>query len=268
MEAYGLVNCSFYPKEINFFICEFFTIFGHQNPGSGLDPDRYQPKMLDPDPYQMNTDPKHWLAGRQCKHFHLIFKGTYSRDLISHTQTDRLTYSENRARVGKLADGLSARRRRPGHRRYGEHRRHHILRRRHAWTAAPGVRHPARTFLASAASRGSRSAGKCVTWGRQSSGPLVCASTGAPTSYQPVVYLISSYLLPSFPPLAVSPSGGGGRPADLEGREREQTCGDGLSLSCAGYFWKLRNIFHIPLLFPGQIFHHYFSLLDGRGTCS
>ena len=41
-------------------------IFGHKNPGSALDQDSFwiriridiQPKMLDPDPYQMNTDPK------------------------------------------------------------------------------------------------------------------------------------------------------------------------------------------------------------------
>jgi hypothetical protein len=41
-------------------------IFGHKNPGSALDQDPFwiriridiQPKMLDPDPYQMNTDPK------------------------------------------------------------------------------------------------------------------------------------------------------------------------------------------------------------------
>jgi hypothetical protein len=43
-----------------FFSCKFFPIFGHKNPGSGSDPDwiGIQPKMLDPDPYQMNTDPK------------------------------------------------------------------------------------------------------------------------------------------------------------------------------------------------------------------
>jgi hypothetical protein len=37
-----------------------FPIFGDKNPGSGLDPDpdRYSPTMLDPDPYQMNMDPK------------------------------------------------------------------------------------------------------------------------------------------------------------------------------------------------------------------
>ncbi len=42
----------------------FVTFFFLQNPGSGSgldpDPDRYpiQPKMLDPDLYQMSTDPK------------------------------------------------------------------------------------------------------------------------------------------------------------------------------------------------------------------
>ncbi len=45
-----------------FFSSKFCSIFGHQIPGSGLDPDRIQPRMLDPDPYQiMNTDAKHWL---------------------------------------------------------------------------------------------------------------------------------------------------------------------------------------------------------------
>ncbi len=40
-------------------------MFGHKDPGSGLDPDPdriwirgIQPKMLAPDPYQTNTDPK------------------------------------------------------------------------------------------------------------------------------------------------------------------------------------------------------------------
>jgi hypothetical protein len=43
------------------------TVFGDQYSGSGFDkdpdPDWYdiQPKMLDPDTYQMNTDPKHCL---------------------------------------------------------------------------------------------------------------------------------------------------------------------------------------------------------------
>jgi hypothetical protein len=40
----------------------FFSILGHQNPRSGLDPDWYsiQPKMLDPDPDQMSADPQPW----------------------------------------------------------------------------------------------------------------------------------------------------------------------------------------------------------------
>jgi len=40
-----------------------FFIFDHQNPGTGLDPDRYriQPKMPDLDPYQMKMDPQPWL---------------------------------------------------------------------------------------------------------------------------------------------------------------------------------------------------------------
>jgi hypothetical protein len=43
------------------FCCKFFPVFAHRNPGSGLDPDpdRYQPKMLDPDPNSMNPDPKY-----------------------------------------------------------------------------------------------------------------------------------------------------------------------------------------------------------------
>ncbi len=36
-----------------------FSRLGHQNPGSRSEP--IQPKMLDPDPYQINTDPKHCL---------------------------------------------------------------------------------------------------------------------------------------------------------------------------------------------------------------
>jgi hypothetical protein len=41
----------------------FFAIFGHQNPGSGLVRIRIgiQPKMLDPDPYQVNTDQQPWF---------------------------------------------------------------------------------------------------------------------------------------------------------------------------------------------------------------
>jgi hypothetical protein len=44
----------------------FFSIFGHQNPGLGLDPERIrlgiQPKMLDPDPESMNPDQKKLLS--------------------------------------------------------------------------------------------------------------------------------------------------------------------------------------------------------------
>ncbi len=37
------------------------SIFGHQNPGSGMDPDPDPLEMLVPDPYSdsMNPDPKH-----------------------------------------------------------------------------------------------------------------------------------------------------------------------------------------------------------------
>ncbi len=42
-------------KLINFFSCKFLLIFGHQNPWIRIG---IQPKMLDPDPYQMNTDPQ------------------------------------------------------------------------------------------------------------------------------------------------------------------------------------------------------------------
>jgi hypothetical protein len=43
-------------KNIQFFFsCKFFSsIFGHQIPGFGLDPD------TNPDPDSMNPDPKHW----------------------------------------------------------------------------------------------------------------------------------------------------------------------------------------------------------------
>ncbi len=45
-----------------------FLKFGHQNPGSGWDPDpdRYQPQVLELDPYQMNTDPKPWSLFFDC----------------------------------------------------------------------------------------------------------------------------------------------------------------------------------------------------------
>jgi hypothetical protein len=64
----------FIKKIFNYFLsCKFLSIFGHQNPGSALDPfpDRIQirigiqTKMLDLDPEQMNTDPKHWLKGKK-----------------------------------------------------------------------------------------------------------------------------------------------------------------------------------------------------------
>jgi hypothetical protein len=35
------------------FSCSFFAVFGHNNPGS----------RLDPDPESMNPDPKHWIIG-------------------------------------------------------------------------------------------------------------------------------------------------------------------------------------------------------------
>ncbi len=45
------------PSVYNFFFsCRYFEIFGIQNPWIGI-----QPKMLDPDPYQMNADPQPWL---------------------------------------------------------------------------------------------------------------------------------------------------------------------------------------------------------------
>jgi hypothetical protein len=47
-------------KKFNFFFSyKFFSIFGHQTPWIRID---IQPKMLDPDPYQMNTDPQPWLC--------------------------------------------------------------------------------------------------------------------------------------------------------------------------------------------------------------
>ncbi len=65
----GIGKLFFHPKK--FFFCfssTFFSTFGHKNPGSRMDPYPdpdwirigIQPEMLDPDPYQMNTDPKHW----------------------------------------------------------------------------------------------------------------------------------------------------------------------------------------------------------------
>jgi hypothetical protein len=41
----------------------FFLNFGHQNPGSGLDPGPDSIEMLDPDPDSMDLDPQHCIAG-------------------------------------------------------------------------------------------------------------------------------------------------------------------------------------------------------------
>jgi hypothetical protein len=59
-----------WPSEYNFFSAvNFLKFLVFKTPGSGLDPDTYwiltrigiQPKMLDPDPYQMNAYPQPWL---------------------------------------------------------------------------------------------------------------------------------------------------------------------------------------------------------------
>jgi hypothetical protein len=60
----GLVisKLQFFIKKYQFFFSyKSLSIFGHQNPGSGLESDQYSAyKMLDPDPDSMNADPKHW----------------------------------------------------------------------------------------------------------------------------------------------------------------------------------------------------------------
>ncbi len=67
----------FDPKKY-FFSSKFFF---HQNPGSGSglepDPDRYpiQPKMLDPDLYQMSMDPKHCFFAKR-RHILASIKGS------------------------------------------------------------------------------------------------------------------------------------------------------------------------------------------------
>ena len=55
----------FDPKNFFFSAVNFAQFLVIKTPGSGLDPDPdpdwrigIQPKMLDPDPYQMNTDPQ------------------------------------------------------------------------------------------------------------------------------------------------------------------------------------------------------------------
>ncbi len=56
MEAYGQVNCSFwYKKNLNFSSCNFVYNFGHYTDWIRIG---IQPKMLDPDPDQMNLDPQ------------------------------------------------------------------------------------------------------------------------------------------------------------------------------------------------------------------
>jgi hypothetical protein len=62
----GKLYLVFYPKN-NFFSAVIFSssIFGHSSPGSGLDwigiRIGIKPKMLDPDPDEMNADPQPWL---------------------------------------------------------------------------------------------------------------------------------------------------------------------------------------------------------------
>ncbi len=71
MEAYGLVNFSFWFKKIKFFfsaliLFQFLVI-------KALDPDwiririGVQPKMLDPDPDEMNADPQPWIRIRRIR---------------------------------------------------------------------------------------------------------------------------------------------------------------------------------------------------------
>ncbi len=56
MEDLGLVNGCFWSKKINFLIsCKFFFKFWSSKPWIRIG---IQPKMLDPDPFQMKTDPK------------------------------------------------------------------------------------------------------------------------------------------------------------------------------------------------------------------
>jgi hypothetical protein len=43
----------------------FSSDFGHQNPGSGLDPDPYPDSLEMPDPDSMNPDPQFWLENKE-----------------------------------------------------------------------------------------------------------------------------------------------------------------------------------------------------------
>jgi hypothetical protein len=58
----GINKWQFLIKNVNLFSAlNSFPIFGHQNPGTGLNRIRIsiQPKMLDPDPESMNPNRKH-----------------------------------------------------------------------------------------------------------------------------------------------------------------------------------------------------------------
>ncbi len=83
------VNCSFGKKK--FFCCKFSSIFAHQNPGSGLDldSDGIQPKMLDPDPdpYKMNTDPKHCHKVHISLEYHSVFLSSWKTVSAIHFAT-------------------------------------------------------------------------------------------------------------------------------------------------------------------------------------
>ncbi len=70
-EGLGLDKLKYWSKK-KFFCCKFFQIFGHQNPRwirIGI-----QPKMY-PYPYQMKTDPKHWMKGTNSFHLSKVWEG-------------------------------------------------------------------------------------------------------------------------------------------------------------------------------------------------
>jgi hypothetical protein len=74
----GILNCSFLiKKKFNFFFsCNFFLFLVIK----ALDPDwiriGLQPQMLDPDPDQMNADPKPWLKSSPLNGTSCVLNGT------------------------------------------------------------------------------------------------------------------------------------------------------------------------------------------------
>jgi hypothetical protein len=61
----------------------FSSVFGHQNPGSGLDPYPDSVEMLDPDPDLMNPDPQLWLKLKRTR----SFQGSSKREQLNYSKS-------------------------------------------------------------------------------------------------------------------------------------------------------------------------------------